>query len=143
MTIYQEINSAEEAAGSIDPATGNAIYALAYKAYQQGRYQDALPHFRCLTDNAPFHRKHWMGLASTLLMLKKYEEALAAFGVAAIQNPDDPYVHLYAADCLFGMKNTAGALTALKEGLAAANKDPAHKNLSKQMALMLQSWKSK
>lgn len=132
---------ANELTDSLDEASSKTIYALAYQFYEHGHYAEALPLFRFLTDRQPILRKHWMGLAATLLMLKEYEQALSAFSVAALQDPHDPYVHLHAADCLFGMDKTPDALNALEEALSEAAKSQMHEMLHRQIELMLRSWK--
>src|SRR5262249_44681791 len=77
-----------------------------------GKYGEATALFRTLTVESPRGRKFWMGLGASLQMDKNYQDALYAYELAALLNPDDPQVHIRAADCFF----TQGLA---KEGLLA------------------------
>lgn len=118
------------------------VYALATHAYENGRYEEALPLFRflCLEESS---KRHWMGLGATLLMLKQFSEALPCYGLAALEDAEDPYVHLYAADCLFALDNIQGALLALEATEKAAIFKDEHEGLRKQVRIMRQAWEEK
>jgi|688.fasta_scaffold20241_6 type III secretion system low calcium response chaperone LcrH/SycD len=118
-----------------------ALYSLAYMHYKQGKYQEAVGLFRLLTMSSIKSKKHWMGLAASLQMLKQYQEAVRAYEMAAALDPTDPYIHIYAADCFF-------AQTMVQEGLFALDcaeramevEKKAEQKVTAHIALMRKMW---
>lgn len=126
---------------ALDSETSETLYALAYQAYEHGRYEDALKLFRFLTLHCS-SKRHWMGLGATLQVLKQYEEALSCYGLAALEDASDPYVHLHAADCLFALDNIPGALIALEASENAATNKGTFEELLKRVKLMRAAWET-
>lgn len=116
------------------------MYSSAYHLYGHGKYIDSKRLFRFLTICEPFDRRYWMGLAASLLQIKDYKGSLECYSVAAIQDPDDPYVHLYAADCLFALKKVKEGIRTLESAIAAAKKSDLHLTLLKQLENMHHAW---
>jgi type III secretion system low calcium response chaperone LcrH/SycD len=118
----------------------SAMSALAYQAYTNGLYNEALPFFRMLTAYRPEHRPAWMGLGATLQMLKDYTEAIAAYGVAALMDENDPYVHLHAAECYHALNDGSQALVALNSAILTATEDACYRQLLAQLKLLQTCW---
>lgn len=76
-----------------------AVYRFAHNAYQQHRYDDARKLFQFLAENDHTESRFWMGLGASLQMTAAYEEALAAYGVAAVLDATNPEPPLRAAEC--------------------------------------------
>lgn len=116
--------------------TLRSIYVLAYNLYQDKEYAQAEDYFRFLTVHDIECRKYWVGLAATLQMQKKFEEALDIYGWAALMDENDPWVHYRAAECLIALKRSPEALQALKS-VKLTTKDKA---LLKQTTLLQETW---
>lgn len=119
----------------------DGLYGTAYKFYEIGKYQDAAHFFRVMTMIDTTGRRNWMGLGASLQMLKEYEEAIESYSVAAMMDPEDPYAHLHAAECLFIMGQKERALIALSSAeLTAGNNKNKNKRLISQLALIRNAW---
>lgn len=115
------------------------LYTLAYHLYDNGKYPDSKRIFRFLTICEPFDRRYWMGLAASYLLLKDYAAAAECYSVAAVQDPNDPFVHLHAADCFFAQGQIETGVRALESAIAAAKTTNAE-SLLIQLENMHQAW---
>jgi type III secretion system low calcium response chaperone LcrH/SycD len=120
----------------------NVLYAMAYALYEKGRYQEAKHFFHLLTLSNAHERKYWMGLAASCQMLKEYAKALEFYGVAAIQDPVDPYVHLHAAGCCFANGQNDRGVSAIEAAEKVATLSNKHERLLGQLKMMRQAWSS-
>lgn len=116
---------------SLSAEEASLLYTLAYHLYENGKYIDSQRIFRFLTICEPFNRRYWMGLGGSYQMLKNYAGALECYSVAAVQEPNDPYVHLYAADCFFAQGQIEMGVQTLESAITAAK-------LSKENPLLMQ-----
>jgi type III secretion system low calcium response chaperone LcrH/SycD len=116
------------------------LYATAFHLYQNGKYQEAVDCFRILVLIDAPERNHWMGYAATLQMLKRYEEALYAYSVAAIMKPEDPHAHIYAANCCFSSEQIERGLQALDSADDAINGQEEYNHLITHVSLLRQAW---
>jgi type III secretion system low calcium response chaperone LcrH/SycD len=96
-----------------DSATTKQLYALAYRYYESRHYREAVHFFRVLCAMDCDDPKHWLGLGAAYQMLKDYDEALPAYGLAAVLDQTNPQVHLHAADCFIALKRIPDARNAL------------------------------
>ena len=123
-----------------------ALYFTAYGCYNQGKIDDATGYFRLLTQADTRTKKHWMGLAACFQLKKEYKQAIEAYEIAVALEPTDPYVHFHAANCYYSLGNIEDALFALECAKRAIKSQPATdslKNLSRHIALIYKTWKSK
>ncbi|MFA6915933.1 MAG: tetratricopeptide repeat protein [Parachlamydiales bacterium] len=118
------------------PEAESALYAVAFDNYNNGHYDQSLYLFKLLTWQNKEHRAGWMGYAASLQMTKQYEDAIAAYGYAALLDPNDPYVHFHAAECYFALKNLEKAMQALNSALAYSK----NKEFSDQLSLLKLLW---
>lgn len=123
----------------LNPEEERFLYAAAYHAYENGKYADATHFFCYLTGCAPTKPEYWMGLGAAHQMAKEYQEAIYAYGAAALLKSDEPQVHLHAADCFFALGETEKGLQALESAELALGKQPAA-TIRRHIALMRQLW---
>ena len=91
----------------------DAVYAFAHNAYQQRKYQDAVKLFYFLAENDHTDGRFWMGLGACLQMTRSYDQALAAYAVAALLDATSPEPPLRAAECYLATGKPDGARKAL------------------------------
>lgn len=118
----------------------STLYTLAYELYNNGKYEDAKQFFRFLTIGNAFDRRFWIGLAASYQMLKDYQAAIECYSVAAIQEPNDPYIHWYAATCFFNSSQVVKGLQALNSARTVATENNSCSELIPQIDLMQQVW---
>ncbi|MBA3816248.1 MAG: SycD/LcrH family type III secretion system chaperone [Parachlamydiaceae bacterium] len=118
---------------------GSLLYTLAYHLYESGKYEDSKQIFRFLTICEPFDRRFWLGLAASYQLLKDYAEAIECYSVAAVQEPNDPYVHLHAADCFFAQSQMKTGVRTLESAITAARNSNAT-SLLMQLENMRKAW---
>lgn len=124
----------------LSPDSLSLLYVMGYEFYRNGKYEDAKCFFRFLSLVNSFERKYWMGLGACYQMLKSYPEAIECYSAAALQDPMDPYVHQYAADCYFHLNNIDKAKEALESALITANEDDAYESLIPKLQLISDTW---
>lgn len=90
-----------------------AVYSFAHNAFQQRKYGDAAKLFYFLAENDHTESRFWMGLGASLQMTGGFEQALAAYGVAAVLDATNPQPPLRAAECYLALRDLAGARKAL------------------------------
>lgn len=113
-----------------------ALYLFAYSSYDKGKYEESTSLFRILTLQKKECRHYWMGYGASLQMLKRYEEAIGAYGYAAILDSKDPFVHLHAAECYHALKDHSKSMLALDSALTC---NPP-KKLKDQLSLLKEVW---
>lgn len=96
------------------------IYAQGYHHYQNNLLDEAENAFRLLVWLNPYKSKYWMGLAATLQMVAKYEEALHAYAVCTLLDEKNPYPHYHALNCYLALDDREEAKKALDCALGLA-----------------------
>lgn len=114
------------------------LYTLGYQLYDQGRYADSTHCFMKLALCNPFIQPYWCGLASSHQMQKSYQEALHAWGVAALLCEKDPLPHFHASECYFSMREFDEALKALKSAETLLTDTPRDLKLLEKIQLLKQ-----
>lgn len=94
-----------------------AIYALGHSLYNQEHYSDALKCFAFLVANVQTDKRFMSALASSLQMLKRYEEAMQYHCMTTLMDVEDPRPLLHTAECFIGMGKVQEAQEALQEVL--------------------------
>ena len=109
-----------------------AVYHLAYNAYRQGKYSDARKLFQCLAVNDHRESRFWMGLAATCQMSGDFQEAVAAYEMAAVLEATNPWPPFHAGECYMAMNDwekSDQALQAVKILCDAAAREMDHAEL--------------
>ena len=134
-------DSAKKAAPTLSTENIETLYAMAHQMYTRKNYDQASDLFRVLTVVDMANRRNWVALGAALQMLKKYEEAVEMYGVAAVMEPSDPYIHFHASECFFSLGDKEKGLIALASAeLTATNQEKKDKSLISRLALFRQSW---
>lgn len=125
---------------SLSQEAQTALYSQAYHLYENGKYQEAKRFFHFLTIVNPYEKSFWIGLGASYQMLKDYARAIEFYSVAAVQDQNNPYVHLHAADCFFALGQMDQAFQALDSAESAANLTEGNQNIISHLALIRQAW---
>lgn len=130
----------EGAAPKFPPKDIDKLYAVAYVYYKNGQYTNALPLLQLLTMVDPQVSKYWLGLGASQQMLKEYAEAFYSYTCAAMMDKDNPYPHLYAADCLFAMDKVDLGLQIIDEVGKMVASDEQYQGIAHQIDIIKQAW---
>lgn len=98
----------------LPPQEMDRLYKEAYRAYQAEDYEASSTLFRRLVLLNPFDPSYWMGLAASLQLLSSFEEALRAYALVALLDPENPSPHLHASECYHDLGDEKEMRKALK-----------------------------
>jgi len=118
-----------------------ALYTTAYNYYNHGKFEDAKFLFSTLCQFDPTKPKYWMGLGASRHMLKEYERAAVAYGMATLRDAEDPHPPFHAADCFIKMGDSKNAILALEAVLEIAGENKKHEKIRKQAESLLEEVK--
>lgn len=122
----------------LTPESMEVIYMVAYNHYNSGKYDESEKVFRLLAMLNHFERKYWKGLAASREALKKYEEALQAYGYLGIMDMYDPYPPLQAARCFVALGKLPEAEASLRAAVFNSTDKPEHAALHQQATGLLE-----
>ncbi len=140
--LAQEIADFLFAGGTVADVYGlgeeqlEAVYALGYSLYNQGRWAQALQVFSFLTFHAHLDRRFHVARASCLQMLRRHDEALKAYLLAHLLDVSDPAVALHVAECLIALRRRSEARTALETAAVLAGEAAAFAPLRGRVAAL-------
>lgn len=113
-----------------------ALYAAAYRLYASDRYEDAAKVFAYLGMTDPHDRRYTLGLGASQQMLKKWDEAIAAYTLCIALDVEDPVPAFHMAECVAGKGDLADAQTLMAEVVQRC-KAPEHQALKQKADAML------
>jgi len=113
-----------------------ALYAAAYRLYSTDRFEEAAKFFAYLGMTDPYERRYTLGLGACLQMLKKWDEAIAAYTLCIALDVEDPVPAFHMAECLAGQGDLADAQTLMAEVVQRC-KAPEHQALKQKADAML------
>lgn len=119
------------------------IYGQAYRLYNTGKYQEAAQLFRLLIMVDSMEGKYSMGLAACYHMLKEYKNAVDAYTLCSIIDPDNPLPQYHASDCYIQMKDDLSAVIALELAIKRAGNQEQYRTLVDRSKMMVESLKQK
>ena len=99
------------------------LYALGHSLYSQARYFDAFKVFGFLMAHNHLEPKYIVAFASSLQMLKKFEEALVYYSLASVMDMSDPRPTFHSAECLLALGRTAEAIDGFRMVVKQARDD--------------------
>lgn len=89
------------------------LYALGHGLYSQGRYVDAMKAFGYLVVHNHLEKRFMNAFASSLQMIKSYEEAIKYYSLASVMDMTDPGPTFHSCECLLALGQTDDALQGL------------------------------
>lgn len=92
-----------EACAAMNPADCEALYAVGYGLYEQGRYLDSFKVFSLLVIHDHTDPRYLFGLGGACQMTGRYADALQHYMAVAVARVDDPLPVFHAAECLIAM----------------------------------------
>lgn len=116
-----------------------AMYAVAYNQFQNGKYDDAAKSFSLLSMFDPLEYKYLFGIASCFHMKGDYQAASLYYIVASGLDENDPAPFLHVGECMLAMKDKEGAEEALKLTLSRAGDNPHYAPMRKRAEVMLEN----
>ncbi len=114
-TVQQELEFSNE--------TMAKFYSAAYHILENKKYEDASNAFLFLTTLSPNCYDYWMGLGIATQLGGHYEEAVDAYEMGAILEPENPVPYFYLAKCFFAIHEKDHALEALDMAIEYAGED--------------------
>lgn len=127
----------------MEPKDMAAIYSIGYGLYSNGQFENAEKVFKFLCFYDHLEKKNWMGLGATRQMLKKFEAATQAYGMAALLDPEDPKPPLHAADCFLALSRLNEAESALNGAITFAGDKPEYRDVAQRAQTLLSLLKNK
>ena len=93
------------------------FYAAAYQLYHSGRDKDAADAFFFLSALHPSVQVYWLGLGMAEQCLNRFEEALSAYAMASLLEPQDPLPYYHSAACYHALQDVINARKSLEMAL--------------------------
>lgn len=82
-----------------------ALYAIGYNFYKQGKYDEAESMFQYICLYAHLEPRFWMALGNCRQMQKNHQKAIDAYGFSYMIEQDDPWPPIQAAVCYLALGN--------------------------------------
>jgi len=109
-----------------------ALHSKAFEEYSNNDYEAALESYKALLVLNSSDNRVWLGYGATAMMLRRYGDAVKAYGHAALLDPLDPRAFYHAMECHLAMKNRAQALEAARHVLHLAAGKPQHSKFTEK-----------
>lgn len=113
-----------------------AVYALGYNLYNQGKFDKAAEAFLFLTFYNHLEPRYAKALGAALQMLEHYQQAVSVYTLALVLDAMDPDPMLRVGECLIAMGMVEEAIESLEAAVLAAAEIGRHE-VSKLRAQML------
>jgi len=125
-------------AGLLKDGEAELVYGMAYRLFEQGRYERARDYLRLLTSCQPTVRKYWMSLAACHRKLGHFDAAILAYSTVAVSHPDSPESSLKVAECLLQEGKVGDAVETLKAVIEYCALHPAAASIGTRARAVLQ-----
>jgi len=112
------------------------LYALGHSLYAQRRYFDAMKAFGFLVMHNHLERRFMNAFASSLQMIKSYEEAIKYYTMSSVMDMSDPAPTFHTCECMIAL----GMVQEAREGLGMVIgqcRDAAHAALKERAQALL------
>ncbi|HYC37691.1 MAG TPA: SycD/LcrH family type III secretion system chaperone [Usitatibacter sp.] len=116
----------------------DALYALGYNLYNQGKFGEALQAFGWLLMHDQLERKYYKAFGSCLQMLKRYEEAVRNYSMASILDLTDPEPTFHTAECMVALGMPKEAIEALEMVLLDTKDKPDYQVMNQRARAMIE-----
>lgn len=114
------------------------LYSYAYQLFSTGKYKEASTPLALLNLLEPNNHKYAFALGSCFQKLKKYQEAIDVYTIAAVLKLNDPMAFYHMSDCHVNLQNIPSALFCLKSAGAICVDNPEFANLKERIDLSIQ-----
>lgn len=118
------------------------LYSKAKQLYDAGKFDEARTLFSTLVLLDPQVPAFLYGLASTLLMMKDYDNAVEVFLEYAGIMQEDPLPYFFAAECYEKKQDTVSTMIALQTVINRAGDRPQYKEIKNRAILVLDALKA-
>ena len=112
------------------------LYELGYHLYQAEDFSKASELFQRLIVSKPFEPTYWQSYASSLQMQSRFREALDAWSMWCILEPNSPLPHFHAAEALLSLGEKEEGLKAL----TSAEKRDTTDSLKEKIEALRMAW---
>lgn len=100
------------------------LYGFAYRAYMQGKHEEALSIFQFVVIYAPTRVKYLRALGTASKQCEDYDKAYAVFAFLAVLEPDQPIYTLTVAEIQLLQGQAADAEASLRAVVAYCGEVP-------------------
>jgi type III secretion system low calcium response chaperone LcrH/SycD len=115
------------------------FYLQALSYFDQGAYQNGVALFSLLVLINPGYNHFWVGLGMCHQALTHWEEALRAYSMARLTDPNDPLCHLYASECQSECHNFSEAKEEIEKAVELI--DSSHDEKYDELRKLAIEWK--
>lgn len=126
---------------NMNPNTLESMYAQAYRLYNSGKYVEAIHLFRLLILLNTMESKYILGLAACFHMLKEYQNAIEAYTMCGVIDPQSPLPSYHSSDCFMQMKDYVSAMICLEMAVKRAGNKPEYNKIKERAHLSLERLK--
>ena len=113
------------------------LHRKAFHEYSEGHYPEALEMFKALVVLNATDSRVWMGYAATAMMLRRYEDAIKAYGHASLFDPRRPEPFYHAMECHLALDHAEEAKVAAEHVLDLTTGHPEFAELREKAELVL------
>ena len=92
-----------------------AVYAIGYQFFNQGKYEKAMRLFGFLLIHEQSDRRFFIAFGTCLQMLNAPDEAIKYLSIASVWEPSDPAPAVKIAECLLSLNRSSEAYELLKK----------------------------
>jgi type III secretion system low calcium response chaperone LcrH/SycD len=118
-----------------------ALYAVALQEFDAGKFADAEYRFLLLCRLDHYCGKYWLGLGACRQLLKRPKDAVAAYALAGLHDPENPVPGLRAAECYLALGDFENALSGAKAALHWSEDKPEHAAFAARAEALVESVK--
>ena len=115
-----------------------AVYALGYYEYMQGKYVEASNKFQIILINDQLNRRAIKAFGSCLQMLNLYEDAMKQLAYAVYMEPSDPGPSLQIAECMLALNRKENAIEILNNLKKEFGSIFEHAAINKKVCVLLE-----
>ncbi len=105
------------------------------------KFEDAAAAYLFLSMLDPLYSDFYVGRARALQELERYDEALELYSMAMLYDADDPFPHLYSAQCYLSKNDYKWAKHCTAVALMLIEDDQKYNELKEKAQILLESIK--
>lgn len=114
------------------------FYGAAYNLFQVRDYERAADAFLFLTTLDPYVYNYWLGLGMSEQLKEEFQNALVAYGMAAMIDSQNPVSHFHSATCYQALDNLEDAKASLELAITFADEKEEYAKVKRESQEALQ-----